>query len=126
MRFVAICLAMLLSLPAAGHAQQLLESYTAFLSSRDHYNSNGQRLTQFWQVIRQDRANFHRFGKRDPQDEWDSFFGSMENRARAEQMILGGQTEPGFASYVVNNEVMIRVDIYGYGSTGTYINVTAY
>ncbi len=126
MRFAVLLLAALLALPTTVSAQQLLESYTAFLSSRDHYNSNGQRLTQFWQVIRQDRANFHRFGIRDPQDEWDSFFGSMENRARAEQMILKGSTEPGFSSYVVNNEVMIRVDIYGYGSTGTHINVTAY
>jgi hypothetical protein len=28
--------------PRSGYAQQLLESYQAFLSERDHFNSNGQ------------------------------------------------------------------------------------
>ena len=35
-----------------------VESYTARLSERDHYNSNGQRLLSAAAIIRQDRANF--------------------------------------------------------------------
>ena len=57
-----------------GHTQQLLESYVALLSERDHFNSSGQRLTTAAAIIRQDRANFHRFGLRDPGDEDDTFF----------------------------------------------------
>lgn len=126
MKLAALLLAAALALPGTAQAQQLLESYTAFLSSRDHYNSNGARLTAFWQVIRQDRANFHRFGRADPQDEWDRFFGNMQNRAAMERMILNGTVEPGVAQYIVNNEVMIRVDIYGYGNQVSYVNVTAF
>ncbi|MDF0599890.1 hypothetical protein P1J78_04005 [Psychromarinibacter sp. C21-152] len=126
MKLAALALAALLALPGAVQAQQLLESYTAYLSAHDHYNSRGVRLTAYWQVIRQDRANFHRFGTGDPQDEWDRFFGSMQNRAVMEQMILNGTVEPGVASYIVNNEVMVQVDVYGYGNQISYVNVTAY
>ena len=58
MRLILTAIAVIVAF--AGHpqaqAQQLLESYTALLSWNDHYNSNGQRLTEPWQIIRQDRA----------------------------------------------------------------------
>jgi hypothetical protein len=59
-------------------AQQLIESYTAFLSEADHFNSNGQRLTSAAAIIRQDRANYYRFDRGDPEDESDRFFRSIE------------------------------------------------
>ena len=126
MRLVAATLTALLSLAAPLAAEDLLETYTAFLSANDHYNSNGVRLTQPWQIIRQDRANYHRFGRGDPQDDWDSFFGSMQNRANAEQMLLNGYIDPGTANYIVNNEVMVQVEIWGFGNRGTSLRVTAY
>ena len=46
-------------------AQELRESYKALLSERDHFNSEGQRLTSAAAIIRQDRANVHRFGIKD-------------------------------------------------------------
>ena len=75
---VAVCAAILGSHPS--QAQQLLESYVAELSERDHFNSAGQRLTTAAAIIRQDRANFHRFGLRDPGDEDDKFFADEGNR----------------------------------------------
>ncbi len=72
-----------------GFAQgPLLDEYVAYLGEDDHYNSRGKRLTEPWQIIRQDRANFHRFGIRDRGDQGDSFFSSMQNRARMERMII--------------------------------------
>lgn len=126
MRLAALCLFAFLAAPIPVHAQQLIESYVAFLSSADHYNSRGQRLTAVGQIIRQDRANFHRYGIRDRQDEWDSFFGSIENRAIAERMLLNGYIDRDTARYIINNEVAVRVEIYGSGTRGTHINVTAY
>ena len=70
--FALTCGAAFISLPI--HAQQLVESYQALLSERDHFNSDGQRLTTAAAIIRQDRANFHRFGLRDAGDENDDFF----------------------------------------------------
>ena len=78
---ILAALAFVVLLTLRGQAQQLLESYTAFISTNDLYNSNGQRLRQPWQIIRQDRANYHRFGTGDPQDQWDSFFGDFKYSA---------------------------------------------
>lgn len=90
----------------------LLESYSAFLGPADHFNSRGARLTEPWQVIRQDRANFHRFGVRDPGDQGDAYFASAGNRARMERMILNGYIEGNAGWRIVNENVWIRVDVY--------------
>lgn len=104
--------ALLLSATQAVSQGALLESYTAFLGPSDHFNSRGARLTEPWQIIRQDRANFHRFGIRDQGDEGDTFFASAGNRARMERMIMNGRIEPSAAMRIINGNVWIRVDIY--------------
>jgi hypothetical protein len=114
----------LVLLASAARAQELLDSYDAFLSWNDHHNSQGERLTQPWQIIRQDRANFHRFGRADPQDGWDSFFVSQENREIAEQMLAEGQMDLSVADAIVGGEVMVHVEIWGSGGVGDYISVT--
>ena len=126
MRLIALCLSVFLLAPAPAKAQVLLESYVALLSATDHFNSNGVRLTQPWQIIRQDRANFHRFGIRDAADEWDSFFSSIQNRAIAEQMLLNGRIPRDVARAIVNGEVIVVVDIYGHGNRGTELHVSVF
>jgi hypothetical protein len=96
-----------------------IESYTARLSPRDHYNSNGVRLTSAAAIIRQDRANFYVYGMRDSEDEPDSFFSDKSNRARLEQMLENGRATRDALYKVVNGTPLIRVDIYANG-----INVT--
>lgn len=111
---------MSLAVAADTHAQgPLLEVYTAFLGPDDHFNSKGARLTQPWQVIRQDRANFHKFGIRDRGDEGDRFFGSIANRNRMEQMILRGTIDRTAARRIVNSNVWITVEVYA-----DFVNVT--
>lgn len=104
-------------------AQTLVESYVAFLSEADHFNSNGQRLTSAAAIIRQDRANFHRFGRGDPGDEGDRFFASIDNRAAMERMLERGRATPGAISAIVNRTPRIRVDIYR-DADGHFIRVT--
>ncbi len=91
---------------------QVLESYTAFLGQNDLFNSRGNRLYEPWQIIRQDRANFHRFRKRDNGDQGDTFFASAANRALMEQMIRSGHIDASAARQIVNGNVWIRVDVY--------------
>ncbi len=131
-RLLGACLVGLVVLPVLAtlpaHAQNAIDkpiaSYVALLSSRDHFNSNGVRLTEPWQIIRQDRANFHRYGIRDPQDEWDSFFASIDNRAAAEQMLMNGYIEPSARNAIVNGEVLVRVFVItGPGDVGLVIRV---
>ncbi len=101
----------------------LIESYTARLSEADHFNSNGQRLTSPAAIIRQDRANFHRFGIRDAEDGGDSFFSNQNNRALMERLIERGRITASARNRIVNGTPIIRVEVYS-GPGGDYVNVS--
>jgi len=109
--------------PSMAQAQQVIASYVARLSAADHFNSNGERLTSAAAIIRQDRANFHRFGVRDPEDEGDPFFADQDNRAALEQMLERGRAAPGVIDRVVNGTPLVRVEVHRSGS-GPFIVVT--
>ncbi|WLR94519.1 hypothetical protein [Shinella zoogloeoides] len=104
-------------------ADELLESYNAYIGQDDLYNSSNERLTQPWQVIRQDRANVHRFGVRQPGDDVDGFFASARNRDLAERMIRNGRVEGSAARKLLNGDVRVYVEIWR-GAGGDYINIS--
>ena len=115
--FLLVLIAAFFSMGAlrSAHAQgrgEYIESYTARLSPRDHYNSNGERLGSAAAIIRQDRANYYVYGLRDSEDQPDSYFSSKRNRARLEEMLENGQATPGAIEMIVNGTPLIRVDIY--------------
>lgn len=118
-----LCLFLFSTITAPASAQQLKESYKAQLSEKDHFNSNGERLRSAAAIIRQDRANFHRFGIRDPADQSDVFFTDADNRAALEALIERGTSEPGAINRIVNGTPLVRVDIYT-GPRGPFVNVT--
>lgn len=120
--FGAALLAALLS-AAPAQAQQLLDSYAAHLSARDHFNSNGERLRSAAAIIRQDRANYHRFGLRDPADEGDRFFADMENRAAMERLLSRGRISPAAERAIVDGEAYIAVEVYGRAGVGDSVRV---
>ncbi|SMX45432.1 hypothetical protein [Octadecabacter ascidiaceicola] len=124
MKSILFALGLLIAAPAA--SEELVGQYVAYIGNEDLYNSNGARLSEPWQVLRQDRANYHRFGVSQPGDEWDSFFGSIDNRAIMERMVMNGRIEPSAARSLVNGGAMVVVRIYGTGSTGRYVNVTVH
>ncbi len=68
-------------------ADELLGSYVARISDRDHYASDGYALDSAAQMVRQDRANYHKFHKRDRDDEDDVWFRGNDDRARFERML---------------------------------------
>jgi hypothetical protein len=110
------------AMPAS--AAELIESYNAWLSRADHYNSNGQRLTSAAAIIRQDRANYHKFGIQDPGDESDNYFDNVNNRDLLERLLNDGTSDPDVLRQIVNNNVMIHVDIYRGEHHGDYVIVT--
>lgn len=122
--FVAIALAAAsLALATPAHAQQLVESYSARLSSADHFNSNGERLTSPAAIIRQDRANFHKFGIRDPEDESDSYFSDMGNRAALERLLERGHTSSAARRAIVNGTPMVHIELWR-SRNGNYVEAT--
>ncbi|MBY3328774.1 hypothetical protein HFO02_35430 [Rhizobium laguerreae] len=108
----------------APHRDGLVESYRAYIGEADLFNSNGARLTQPWQIIRQDRANFHQYGVRDRDDETDSFFADPVNRQALEQMLRNGTMTRDAANMIVRGNVWIDVDIYGSQGAGRWIDVS--
>jgi hypothetical protein len=99
-----------------------VETYTARLSARDHYNSNGVRLRSAAAIIRQDRANFYVYGLRDSEDEPDPYFSSKNNRARLEELLENGRTTPDAIDRIANGTPLIRVDIYATGISVTILS----
>lgn len=107
--------ALLLTAPTV-MADEMIASYVAFIGQDDLYNSKGARLREPWQILRQDRANYHRFGVSQPGDEWDPIFKDMNNRAIMENMVRRGSIEASAGRNIVKGGVMVQVDVYDGGS----------
>lgn len=107
-----------------GSGEQLLDEYVAYIGRNDVRSSEGVRLTEAWQVIRQDRANYHRFNIRDRGDQGDGFFANANNRAAMERMVRDGRMSPSAARAVVQGDVWIKVRIYGRNGRGQSVEVT--
>jgi hypothetical protein len=106
---IGVALLVLASMPAA--ACELREEYVARLGHNDHYNSRGVRLTSAAAIIRQDRANFHQFGVRDPEDQGDRYFASKANRESLERMLERGSANQAALWAIVNDTPLIVVRI---------------
>lgn len=121
--FAFPCAANAQSVTRARTTPELLETYTAYIGRDDLYNSSGERLTKPWQIIRQDRANYHRYGIRDRGDQSDSFFADEINRQNLETMMSNGSMSPTARQMILRGNCWVNVEIYGHGSTGTFLDV---
>lgn len=107
-----------LALTLAGLAQPALaqgtvrDSYCTQISDNDKYASDGFALTDAGSILRQDRANFHRFGTADGPDENDNTFGSTRAREALPGMLNNGNTSTSVLRQIVRNYPYVCVDIY--------------
>ena len=101
----------------------VIDSYTAYIGRDDLYNSSGARLAKPWQIIRQDRANFHAYNLRDRGDETDSFFADAVNRQGLEDMLSNGSMSRDAQLMILRGECWVNVQIFGQGSRGTWLEV---
>jgi serine/threonine protein kinase len=85
-----------------------LAVYRSRLSEQDHLSSRGERLTAIPDILRQDRANFHRFNQRDPEDQADPFFADVKNRAYFDAMTFRG----GSREAIINGDPLVEVAVY--------------
>lgn len=123
-RLAALALATALAAGATqAMADQVLGGYQAWIGTADLYNSQGDRLSEHWQVLRQDRANYHRFGIWQDGDQWDPFFDDADARARMERLIMNGSTDPAARRAILNGNVMVNVTVWGEGGRLTWIDV---
>lgn len=100
-------------LSGTAKADELLGSYVARISDRDHYASDGYALDSAAQMVRQDRANYHKFHKRDRDDENDVWFRGNDDRAGLERMLQRpGAMSAAVRRAITNGEPLIQVDVY--------------
>jgi hypothetical protein len=107
------------SLSSLRDGEVIVASYNAHLSAHDHFSSTGSRLANAAAIIRQDRANFHKFGLRDAQDQNDDFFSNARNREALEQMLNNGDINPLLAKEIINGNPLVFVRVIR-ASTGSY------
>jgi hypothetical protein len=106
---------LLASLLGAGSAcaDDMLGSYVARISERDHEASDGYALGSAAQMVRQDRANWHKFRRRDSDDEGDAWFRTNDERADLQRMLeRPGAMSSSTKRAIVNGEPLIQVDVY--------------
>jgi hypothetical protein len=110
--------------PQAAQAQNLIAAYFAHLSPVDFQNSRGVRLSDFGAILQQDRANFHRFGRADPLDEWDPVFADPGHRAQIPRIWRSGPGSEYIPDWVASgNTRYVYVEIYGFGGVPSFIVV---
>ena len=97
----------------AASADEFLGSYMARISNRDHMASDGYPLGSAAQMVRQDRANWHKFGSGDAEDQGDDFFGTTAARARLEKLLLrNGAIDRATQRAIVNGQPVVEVEVY--------------
>ena len=95
------------SLPAGA-----LHSYTARLSLQDHKNSRGKPIKSAAGIVQQDRANFHKFNKRDPEDKSDPQFTTKETRAGMGKLLKASPMSKDTASAIMGGTPLIKVVVF--------------
>lgn len=93
-------------------ADEWVETYLAHLSTRDHYNSEGIALTSPALILRQDRANVHKFRQHDNDDQADRFFQDAQHREQLEQLLERGYLSPETQQAIVHDQPLVRVDVF--------------
>jgi hypothetical protein len=108
-----LLLASFLGIGSAQAGDDMLGSYVARISDRDHHASDGYELSSAAQMVRQDRANWHKFHRRDADDQGDDWFNSNDDRAYLERMLKrSGAMSSSTRNAIVNGEPLIQVDVY--------------
>ncbi len=125
-RTVAVAVAVSVAFAGGAAAQNVIGGYQAYIGNADLYNSKGVRLSAPWQVIRQDRANYHRFGTGQSGDDWDDWFASADNRAALERWVMNGSMSADARRRIMAGGATIYVEILGYGRTANGVRITVY
>jgi len=89
--------------------------YEARLSAQDHTSSDGSKLTDVASILRQDRANYHKFKKRDSDDQSDAFFSSAKNRELIDSYFKNVYSDnpmsPKDKQAILNGTPLVRVSL---------------
>lgn len=103
-------LAMLLPADSALAGDGVITSYRAYIGQEDLSASDGLRLKAVRDILRQDRANFHKFGIRQRGDTADDYFTSAGNRQLFERIPI--RCSPRVTAAVLEGGAAFGVTVY--------------
>ena len=111
--------ALLMLNPVPSHADTYLCTYKARISETDKHNSSGARISvsafqldAVAAILRQDRANYHMFGRRDLEDLSDCAFNTKQNRDALEIFVRNGRISEAAMRKIIYENPLISVDVY--------------
>lgn len=107
---VLFLLVFIVVIPAETRAEEVVR-YRARISAADHHNSRGTRLEKIEQILRQDRANFHKGTNCDPEDHWDPLFAKPENREWLERLATSATIAPALRDFLLHQTPVVEVRI---------------
>ena len=97
------------------YGQDYSALYDARLSAQDHTSSDGSKLLDVASILRQDRANYHKFKKRDTDDQTDTFFSSAKNRelidSYSKNVYLDNPMSAKDKNAILNGTPLVRVSL---------------
>lgn len=117
MKLKVLALTAIMLVSATSHAKYLC-SYTAYISDNNKVNSSGKSVvsgvnkSSVAQILRQNRADVHRFGVGTFGDSDDCYFASSKNRSRIPTMLNKGSISQSTIRQIVNGNPLLQVDIY--------------
>jgi hypothetical protein len=88
------------------------ETYYAKISQRDHYGARKQKLKDAVTILQQDRANYHKYHKREQGDTGDSYFYKRSNRDKMGRMLTRGSTSQNTLDAIRHGTPLVKVEIY--------------
>ena len=115
-KLIALSSLFILAIPA--YADDYLCSYTARISYADKHNSKNESIaknhsnTTVAGILRQDRANYYVFNKKDREDEKDCVFHSKTARDNMQKSIAASSMPQYAKQIIVNENPLINVDVY--------------
>ena len=120
MRYAFIVLVCLMGLSGFSVYAEPLCTYKARISEQDKHNSKGKSLLQGDKVsttiaaaiIRQDRANYHKFDKRDDEDQDDCVFADKISRAGLTEERWNKPIDKGVLRQIILDNPLIEVKVY--------------
>ncbi|NDW06147.1 hypothetical protein [Jiella pacifica] len=112
LRLAMVGFAGLVSLAGPAAAQSVVDEYCTSITENDKSASDGFELTDAGSILRQDRANYHKFGYRDRGDQGDRTFGSANARALIPAMLDRGDTDASVLRQIVRGTPSVCVWIF--------------
>lgn len=97
--------------------------YVAYVGPEDMRTSSGKLLQNLGGILQQDRANYHQFGIRHPQDGDDPIFDDRNLRAMIPDMVSAGGNSGGGLSQdaQLGQPFLVNVFVCGSGSNPSVI-----